>query len=61
MDFRSRLENIDPASIKRSKLVEVEKVSLLAETAENWGQIWDFKAWADDLLICTYPKAGKRG
>ncbi|XP_070272916.1 sulfotransferase 1C4-like [Myotis yumanensis] len=27
-------------------------------TCDSWDQIWDFQARPDDLLICTYPKAG---
>lgn len=29
-------------------------------TCDSWDQIWDFWARPDDLLICTYPKAGGR-
>lgn len=45
--------------IKRSNLVEVEGIPLLKETANKWDLLWGFKARPDDLLICTYPKAGK--
>ncbi|XP_053121130.1 sulfotransferase 1C2-like isoform X2 [Hemicordylus capensis] len=58
MDFESSSDAFDPKTLKRSKLVEVEGVPLLGLIAENWGPTWNFKARPDDLLICTYPKAG---
>ncbi|KAL7977347.1 hypothetical protein Chor_009296 [Crotalus horridus] len=48
----------DPRLLKRSKLVEIEGISLLDSTAENLELLRNFKAQPDDLLICTYPKAG---
>ncbi|XP_048373839.1 sulfotransferase 1C2-like [Sphaerodactylus townsendi] len=52
------LEALDPDSIERSLLVEVEHVPVVSSLAEEWGNVWGFKARPDDLLICTYPKAG---
>uniref|UniRef100_A0A8C6X9R4 Sulfotransferase n=1 Tax=Naja naja TaxID=35670 RepID=A0A8C6X9R4_NAJNA len=39
-------------------LVEVEGTSLLDNTAANLDLLRNFKAQPNDLLICTYPKAG---
>ncbi|XP_042328076.1 sulfotransferase 1C1-like isoform X2 [Sceloporus undulatus] len=40
------------------RLVKIEGIPLSSKTAENWEQIRGFQARPDDLLICTYPKAG---
>ncbi|KAM3821650.1 sulfotransferase 1C2-like [Vipera latastei] len=56
--LRSKWEELDPRLLKRSKLVEVEGTSLLNNTAANLELLRNFKAQPDDLLICTYPKAG---
>ncbi|XP_077171365.1 sulfotransferase 1C2-like [Paroedura picta] len=58
MELGAGLEALDPKSIKRSLLVEVKGVPLVSSMAEEWGSLWGFKARPDDLLICTYPKAG---
>ncbi|KAL8176881.1 UNVERIFIED_CONTAM: hypothetical protein K2H54_039757 [Gekko kuhli] len=58
MELGAGLEALDPRSIRRSSLVEVQGVPLVSSTAEEWGDLWGFKARPDDLLICTYPKAG---
>ncbi|KAG8140372.1 hypothetical protein E2320_003127, partial [Naja naja] len=59
MEFlRRTLEEFDPKLLKRSKLVEVEGTSLLDNTAANLDLLRNFKAQPNDLLICTYPKAG---
>ncbi|XP_061445047.1 sulfotransferase 1C2-like isoform X2 [Rhineura floridana] len=58
MGLESEQEGFDPKSIKRPTLVEIEGIPLPDETAENWGRIKGFRARPDDLLICTYPKAG---
>ncbi|XP_054850594.1 sulfotransferase 1C2-like [Eublepharis macularius] len=58
MDLKPRQEVLDCNLIKRSKLVEVKGVPLIINTATNWGHLWAFKARPEDLLICTYPKAG---
>ncbi|XP_061444543.1 sulfotransferase 1C2-like isoform X2 [Rhineura floridana] len=58
MDPKTGWESMKCMPIKRSKLVEVEGIPFPAETADNWERLWAFKARPDDLLICTYPKAG---
>ncbi|XP_062993345.1 sulfotransferase 1C2-like [Elgaria multicarinata webbii] len=58
MDIGFNLEGLEPTSVKRSKLMEVEGVPFPSDIAENWGLIRAFQARPDDLLICTYPKAG---
>ncbi|XP_042328049.1 sulfotransferase 1C2-like [Sceloporus undulatus] len=59
MESRARLQCLDtePTS-SATQLVEIEGVSLPRETEESWGQIQGFQARPDDLLICSYPKAG---
>uniref|UniRef100_A0A8C6X987 Sulfotransferase n=1 Tax=Naja naja TaxID=35670 RepID=A0A8C6X987_NAJNA len=42
----------------KGTLVEVEGTSLLDNTAANLDLLRNFKAQPNDLLICTYPKAG---
>ncbi|XP_007424050.1 sulfotransferase 1C2-like [Python bivittatus] len=58
MEVQQRLDTIDPASLKRLELVEIEGVSLPDTIVEQWDAISGFKARPDDLLISTYPKAG---
>uniref|UniRef100_A0A670KCP9 Sulfotransferase n=1 Tax=Podarcis muralis TaxID=64176 RepID=A0A670KCP9_PODMU len=58
MGLESELEGLDLKSERRPMLVEVEGVPLLREMEENWDQLKGFQARPDDLLICTYPKAG---
>ncbi|XP_060112238.1 sulfotransferase 1C1-like [Heteronotia binoei] len=45
-------------SFERSQIRYVQGVSLLKDTADKWNDIWSFEARPDDLIICTYPKAG---
>ncbi|XP_065450199.1 sulfotransferase 1C4-like isoform X1 [Chrysemys picta bellii] len=49
---------LTPDMVTRCELVAVRGVPLPSDTAQLWGQIWGFQARPDDLLICTYPKAG---
>ncbi|XP_078508463.1 sulfotransferase 1C2-like isoform X2 [Lissotriton helveticus] len=42
----------------RPEYGEIEGIPLVKTTCDIWDQIWRFKARSDDLLICTYPKAG---
>ncbi|XP_058037847.1 sulfotransferase 1C2A-like isoform X2 [Ahaetulla prasina] len=56
--LRRAFEEFDPKLLERPNLVEVEGTSLLDNTAANLELLRNFKAQPDDLLICTYPKAG---
>ncbi|XP_061445439.1 sulfotransferase 1C2-like [Rhineura floridana] len=58
MNLESELEGLGRKPSKRLELVEVDGVPLLSGCAERWSRISTFKARPDDLLICTYPKAG---
>ncbi|KAL8176891.1 UNVERIFIED_CONTAM: Sulfotransferase 1C2 [Gekko kuhli] len=58
MDLRPEEEVFSYSHLMRLKPVEVEGVPLASNTAENWGVLRAFAARPDDLLICTYPKAG---
>ncbi|XP_060636544.2 sulfotransferase 1C1-like isoform X2 [Anolis sagrei] len=48
----------DSESYKRSTLLDINGVPFPSDMINGWGAIWNFKARPDDLLICTYPKAG---
>ncbi|KAG8140371.1 hypothetical protein E2320_003059 [Naja naja] len=58
MELPSSLEDLDPKFVTRCSLIEIEGVSLPTTTAKYWDQIKSFQARPDDLLICSYPKAG---
>nr|XP_003225300.2 PREDICTED: sulfotransferase 1C2 [Anolis carolinensis]XP_016851665.1 PREDICTED: sulfotransferase 1C2 [Anolis carolinensis]XP_016851666.1 PREDICTED: sulfotransferase 1C2 [Anolis carolinensis] len=58
MDCKPRMESLDPSSTKDSLLMDVEGILYPKETGMYWEEIQNFKARPDDLLICTYPKAG---
>lgn len=58
MDHKPGWESLDPKYWKRSTLVEIKGIPLITYTLDNWDPIWGFQARPDDLLICTYPKAG---
>ncbi|CAI5790611.1 sulfotransferase 1C2-like isoform X1 [Podarcis lilfordi] len=57
MDHKTGWEGMEP--IKRAELVDVDSIPFLKNTADNWQRLWAFKARPNDLLICTYPKAGQ--
>uniref|UniRef100_I3KKV8 Sulfotransferase n=1 Tax=Oreochromis niloticus TaxID=8128 RepID=I3KKV8_ORENI len=42
----------------RPELFDFHGVGMIKEFTENWDNIQNFKARADDILIATYPKAG---
>lgn len=59
MDLKPKREDVDTKTTERSTNEEVEGVPLLIHTTEKWSRIWEFQARPDDVLICTYPRAGK--
>lgn len=46
-------------AIRRYPLIDVQSVPLMSTIAENWKSISEFCPDPSDLLISTYPKAGK--
>ncbi len=46
-------------AIHRFPLIDVQSVPLMSTIAENWKSISEFCPDPSDLLISTYPKAGK--
>ncbi|XP_062813249.1 sulfotransferase 1C1 isoform X1 [Anolis carolinensis] len=48
----------DSKSTKRPTLGDINGVLFPSDMINGWGPIWNFRARSDDLLICTYPKAG---
>lgn len=58
INLESDMEGLDHKLSQHSELVEVDGIPLLSGAAERWGRISTFNARGDDLLICTYPKAG---
>ncbi|XP_030066065.1 sulfotransferase 1C4 [Microcaecilia unicolor] len=51
-------EDVDVKKMMRLKLDYVNGIPLPELTCKNWEKIWNFQYRPDDLLICTYPKAG---
>lgn len=47
------------SAMYRFPLVEVQGVPLMNWIARNWSSVWAFRPDPSDLLISTYPKAGK--
>lgn len=47
------------ALITRFPLIPVRGVPLMSHIAENFESIWAFHPDPSDLLIATYPKAGR--
>uniref|UniRef100_A0A8D0GZX6 Sulfotransferase n=1 Tax=Sphenodon punctatus TaxID=8508 RepID=A0A8D0GZX6_SPHPU len=45
-------------SVQRPPLLSIGGVPLVKYFAENWGEVENFQARPDDLLISTYPKSG---
>lgn len=46
-------------AIYRFPLIKVQGVPLMNWIAQNWSSVWAFCPNPSDLLISTYPKAGK--
>lgn len=47
-------------AIHRFPLIDVQGVPLMSTIADNWKSIWEFCPDPSDILISTYPKAGKK-
>ena len=47
------------ASVARFPLIPVRGIPLMSLIAQNWDSIWAFRPEPSDLLIATYPKAGR--
>ncbi|XP_015277292.1 PREDICTED: sulfotransferase 1C2-like [Gekko japonicus] len=58
MERESKLKGLESLFIKRPQIADVQGVPLIKDTADKWDDIWSFQARPDDLIICTYPKAG---
>lgn len=46
-------------AIRRFPLIDVGGIPLMSTIAENWKSISEFCPDPSDVLISTYPKAGK--
>ncbi|XP_067325907.1 sulfotransferase 1C2-like [Anolis sagrei] len=54
----SREKGQDLKPMKHPQLSEIDGLLLEKTTCDEWVRIQNFQAKPDDLLICTYPKAG---
>ncbi|XP_069508197.1 sulfotransferase 1C2-like [Ambystoma mexicanum] len=52
------LESLRLSMQNRPEYVELDGIPLPKSTCDIWDRILSFQARPDDLLICTYPKAG---
>lgn len=58
LTFKEAIEKAG-SSITRFPLIPVRGIPLMNHIANNWDSIWAFRPDPSDLLIATYPKAGK--
>lgn len=54
------MEALESEGVSRIAVDYVEGILQPTPTCDSWDQIWSFQARPDDLLISTYPKAGRR-
>ena len=54
------MEALKSEGMSREAMDYVEGILQPKPTCDTWDQIWSFQARPDDLLISTYPKAGRR-
>ncbi|XP_062840118.1 sulfotransferase 1C2 isoform X2 [Anolis carolinensis] len=54
----SKEKGQDLKPMERPQLGEIDGILLAKSTCDEWSRIQNFQAKPDDLLICTYPKAG---
>lgn len=47
-------------TVTRPELFEFEDISMTHYFTDNWEKVQNFQARPDDILVATYPKAGKR-
>lgn len=53
------MEDLKFDGTERISVDYVKEILQPTPTCETWDQIWKFQAKPDDLLISTYPKAGR--
>ena len=58
LSYRDAIQKAS-ASITRFPLIPIRGVPLMSHIAQNWDSIWAFRPDPKDLLIATYPKAGR--
>uniref|UniRef100_A0A8C6U580 Uncharacterized protein n=1 Tax=Neogobius melanostomus TaxID=47308 RepID=A0A8C6U580_9GOBI len=52
-------EDSATSPVPRPELFDFHGVQMVHDFTDNWENIQNFKARPDDILIATYPKAGK--
>ena len=46
-------------SVPRPEIFDFKGVSMIDVFTNNWENVQNFQARPDDILVATYPKAGK--